>query len=326
MFLRRSVLAVLVWIALVGGAWAQGQTPAAWPTRPVKLFIPYPPGGSAELLARPIARRLQEVWGQPVLLDFKAGAGGTIATEALAKSPPDGYSLIMVLSAHAINVSLYPKLPYDTLRDFAAVTLAASLPLVMEVNPAVPVRNVSEFIALARSRPGTLNFASAGNGNTSHLIGELFKSTAGIEMQHVPYKGSGPAVVALTGGEVQLMFDSLSSSLAQIRAGKLRPLAVASRARSPALPDVPTIQESGLPGFVVEAWYGILAPAGTPKALVERLSRDINEAMAHPETRERIVSLGYDVLGSTPEQFDAHIRSEVARWGKVVRDSGARID
>ena len=260
-----------------------------------------------------------------MVLDFKPGAGGTIATDALAKSPPDGHAFIMVLAAHAINPSLYPKLPYDTLKDFAPVTLAASLPLVLEVNPAVPARTASELIALARAKPGSLNYASAGNGNTSHLIGELFKATAGIDMTHVPYKGSGPAVVALMGGEVQLMFDSLSSSLAQIQAGKLRPLAVASRARSPALPNVPTIAESALPGFVVEGWYGFLAPAGTPKSLVARISRDINDAMAHPETREKIDSLRYDVLGSTPEKFHAHIRAAVTRWAKVVKDSGAEV-
>jgi len=315
------LVAPLVAFALASNAVAQ-----TFPARPVRLFIPYPPGGSAELLARPIAERLGEVWGQPVVLDFKAGAGGAIATDALAKSAPDGHALIMVLAAHAINPSLYPKLPYDTLKDFTPVVLAATLPLVLEVNPAVPARNVTELIALARAKPGSLNFASAGNGNTSHLTGELFKTTAGVEIQHVPYKGSGPAVVALMGGEVQMMFDSLSSSLAQIQAGKLRPLAVASRARSAALPNVPTIAESGLPGFVVEGWYGILAPAGTPKALVARISRDINDAMAHPETREKIVALGYEVLGGTPEQFDAHIRSEVTRWAKVVKDSGAKVD
>ena len=298
----------------------------AFPTRPVRVLIPYPPGGSGELFARPIARRLTEVWGQSVLLDFKPGAGGTIASELLVQSPADGYTLLVVLAAHAINPSLYPKLAYDTRRDFAPVSLAATLPLILETHPSVPANSVSELIALARAKPKSLNFASAGNGNTSHLSGELFKRMAGVEMQHVPYKGSGPAVVALVGGEVQLMFDSLSSSLAQIQAGKLRPLAVASKTRSPVLPDIPTIDEAGLPGFVVEPWYGFLAPAGTPAALVQKISRDINAALEHPETRAALEKLGYQTAGTTPQAFAAHIDSEIDRWSGVVKASGAKID
>lgn len=306
---------------------AQAQTaPATYPTRPVRVIIPYPPGGSGELFARPIAKRLTEVWGQNVLLDFKPGAGGTIASELLAQSPPDGYTLLVVLAAHAINPSLYPKLPYDTLKDFAPVSMAATLPLVLEVTPSVPAKSVAELIALAKREPRLLNFASAGNGNTSHLTGELFKKAAGVEMQHVPYKGSGPAVVALVGGEVQLMFDSLSSSLAQIQAGKLRPLAVASARRSNVMPEIPTIAESGLPGFVVEPWYGFLAPGATPKALVAKISQDINQALAHPETRAALERLGYETEGTTPEAFDAHIRRELERWTTVVKESGAKLD
>lgn len=308
---------------------AQATSAAAtdsFPTRPVRVLIPYPPGGSGELFARPIARRLSEVWGQSVLLDFKPGAGGTIASELLAQSAPDGYTLLVVLAAHAINPSLYPKLAYDTKKDFAPVSLAATLPLILESNTSVPATTVTELIRYAKANPKALNFASAGNGNTSHLAGELFKRTAGIEMQHVPYKGSGPAVVALVGGEVQLMFDSLSSSLAQIEAGKLRPIAVASAQRSPVLPDTPTIAESGLPGFVVEPWYGFLAPAATPKALVEKISRDINATLVHPETKTALERLGYQTVGTTPQVFADHINSEIDRWTVVVKESGAKID
>lgn len=305
---------------------ADARASETFPTKPVRVVIPYPPGGSGELFARPIARRLTEVWGQTVLLDFKPGAGGTIASELLVQSPPDGHTLLVVLAAHAINPSLYPRLSYDTQKDFAPVSLAATLPLILETNPSVPARDVKELIALAKAKPKSLNFASAGNGNTSHLTGELFKRAAGVEIQHVPYKGSGPAVVALVGGEVQLMFDSLSSSLAQIQAGKLRPLAVASKTRSPILPDIPTIDEAGLPGFVVEPWYGFLAPAGTPKALVRKISGDINATLEHPETRAALEKLGYQTVGTTPEAFEAHIRSEIERWTTVVKESGAKID
>ena len=336
---RRQVVARLASLVSTGllatglltstGAAAQGSSAAAteaFPTKPVRVLIPYPPGGSGELFARPIARRLTEVWGQSVLLDFKPGAGGTIASEWLAQSPGDGYTLLVVLAAHAINPSLYPKLAYDTKKDFAPVSLAATLPLILEANTSVPATTVTELIQYARANPKALNFASAGNGNTSHLAGELFKRTAGIEMQHVPYKGSGPAVVALVGGEVQLMFDSLSSSLAQIEAGKLRPIAVASARRSPVLPDTPTIAESGLADFVVEPWYGFLAPAATPRALVEKISRDINATLAHPQTRAALEKLGYQTAGTTPQAFADHIDREIERWSVVVKASGAKID
>ena len=321
MKLIRSLL-VLALLALL-------QVPALaqqWPAKPVRLLIPYPPGGSAEILARPIAQKLTERWGQPVVLDFRPGAGGTIATEVTAKAAPDGYTIIMVLAAHAINHSLYAKLPFDTLRDFAPVSLVASLSLIVVTPPSVPANSIKELIALGKAKPGSLNFASAGNGNTSHLAGELFKTMTGVDMVHVPYKGSGPSLIALLGGEVSLMFDSISSSLPHVKAGKLKALAVTSAKRSHVMPQLPTVAESGLPDFIVDGWYGILAPAGTPPAIVNKMSADIARVMQTPDARERIMGSGYDIIGSTPEQFGAHLRSEVARWAKVVKASGARVD
>ena len=302
-------------------AWAQ-----QWPAKPVRLLIPYPPGGSNEILARPIAQKLTELWGRAVVLDFRPGAGGSIATEATAKAAPDGYTIIMVSAAHAINQSLYAKLPYDALRDFAPVTIAASLPLIVVTPPSVPANSIKELIALGKAKPNSINFASAGSGNTSHLAGELFKSVAGIDMVHVPYKGSGPALIALLSDEVQLMFDSLSSSLPHVKAGKLKALAVSTAQRSHTLPQVPTVAESGLPEFVVDGWYGVLAPANTPPAIVNKMSADIARVMQIADARERIMASGYGIVGSTPEQFGTHLRKEVERWAKVVKDSGARVD
>ncbi len=298
----------------------------AYPSKPVRFIMPYPPGGSSEILARPIAHELTKSLGQSVFVDFKPGGGSTIGADTVAKSPPDGHTVVMMLTAHAINASLMPKLPYDTVKDFASVTLAATLPLVVVVPAQSPFRTIGDLIAFAKANPGKLNYASAGPGNTSHLSVEYFKSVVGLDMTHVPYKGSGPAIIGLLGREVDFMFDSLSSSLPQILAGKFRAIAMSTLKRSRILPDVPTIHESGVRGFDVSVWYAILAAAGTPAPIVQRLNAEFIKAMRAPEARDKIEAAGYDIVGSTPEQLDAFIKSEIVRWAKVVKDSGASIN
>jgi tripartite-type tricarboxylate transporter receptor subunit TctC len=299
---------------------------AAWPARPIRFIMPYAPGGSSEILARPIAQELSKNLGQPVVIDFKPGGGTTIGADLVAKSQPDGYTMVMMLSAHAINATLMPKLPYDTVRDFAPITLAATLPLVVVVPAQSPIRSFQELVAAARARPGKLTFASAGPGNTSHLSVEYLKSQLGLDMIHVPYKGSGPAIIGLLGGEVDFMFDSLSSSLPQIRGGKLRAIAMASARRSRILPEVATVAEQGVPGFDVSVWYSVLAAAGTPAPIVQRLHAEFVRAMRAPEVKEKIEGFGYDIVGMTPAETDAFIRAEIVRWGKVVKDSGATVN
>lgn len=296
-----------------------------WPSRPIQLLIPYPPGGSADLLARPVAAKLQERLGQPVVLDYRPGAGGTIASQSLARAKPDGYTLIVVLAAHAINASLYPKLPYDTRKDFAPVSLVANLPMILAASPSLRANTVPELIAEARAAPGKLSFGSAGNGNTGHLAGELFDSVAGVKMTHVPYKGSAQVVTAMLSGEIQLTFDSISTSWPHVRSGKLRALAVTSGKRAAIAPDVPTLAEAGVPGIDITGWYAVLAPAGTPAAVVDRLSREIAAVLKEPDLKATLAANGYEPVGSTPDALRAHIDAEITRWGKVVKASGAQV-
>jgi tripartite-type tricarboxylate transporter receptor subunit TctC len=310
----------------VAAQWPITASAQAFPSKPIRFVMPYPPGGSSEILARPIAQEMTKQLGTSVIIDFKPGGGTTIGADMIAKSAPDGYNIVMMLSAHAINATLMPKLPYDTVRDFAPITIAATLPLVVVVPAQSSIRSMADLLARARANPGKLTFASAGPGNTSHLSVEYLKSMLGLDMIHVPYKGSGPAIIGLLGGEVDFMFDSLSSSLPQIRGGKFRAIAMASAQRSRILPDVPTVAESGVPGFDVSVWYSVLAAAGTPAPIVNKLHTEIVRAMRAPETKEKIEAAGYDIVGSTPEQAGEFIKAEIVRWSKVVKDSGATIN
>ncbi len=306
--------------------WPLTASAQAFPSKPIRFVMPYPPGGSSEILARPIAQEMTKQLGTSVIIDFKPGGGTTIGADMIAKSAPDGYNIVMMLSAHAINATLMPKLPYDTVRDFAPITIAATLPLVVVVPAQSTVRSMADLLARARANPGKLTFASAGPGNTSHLSVEYLKSMLGLDMIHVPYKGSGPAIIGLLGGEVDFMFDSLSSSLPQIKGGKFRAIAMASAQRSRILPDVPTVAESGVPGFDVSVWYSVLAAAGTPAPIINKLHAEIVRAMRSPETKEKIEAAGYDIVGSSPEQAGEFIKAEIVRWSKVVKDSGATIN
>jgi len=295
---------------------------AQYPNRPIRFVMAYPPAGSSDVLARPIANEMTKGLGQPVLLEYKPGAGSTIGADFTAKSAPDGYTIVLLLTAHAVNATLMPKLPYDTLKDFTPITLAAVAPLVVEVNAQSPITTLRELIDAAKASKGKLNYASAGAGNTSHLAVELFKMTVGVDMTHVPYKGSGPAITAILGREVDLMFDAIGSSLAQIQAGKFRALAVTTATRAAVLPNVPTVQEAGVPGFDVSVWYGVFAAAGTPPPIVQKLNAEFIRAMNVPEVKKQIEASGYQVVGSTPAQLDAHLRAEIVRWAKVVKAAG----
>jgi tripartite-type tricarboxylate transporter receptor subunit TctC len=292
---------------------------AQYPNRPIKFIMAYPPAGSSDVLARPIANEMTKNLGQPVLIEYKPGAGSTIAADFTAKSPPDGYTIVLLLTAHAINATLMPKLPYDTVKDFTPITLAAVAPLVVEVHAQSPITTLRELIDAAKANKGKLNYASAGPGNTSHLAVELFKMKLGIDMTHVAYKGSGPAITAILGREVDLMFDALGSSLPQIQAGKFRAIAVTTGKRAAVLPNVPTVQEAGVPDFDVSVWYGVFAAAGTPAPVVQKLNAEFIRAMNVPEVKKQIESSGYQVVGSTPAELDTHVRAEIARWGMVVK-------
>ena len=299
----------------------------AYPTKPVRIVVPFPAAGTTDFLARAVAHKLSEAWGQQVIVDNRPGAGGNIGSELVAKSAPDGYTLLMgTVGTHAINPSLYAKMPYDHVKDFTPVILVAGVPNVLVVHPSLPASSVQELIAYAKANPGKLNFASSGNGTSIHLSGELFKAMTGVQMAHVPYKGSAPALTDLVGGQVQLMFDNLPSSLAFIKAGQLRALAVTSASRSPTLPDLPTLAESGLPGFEASSWFGLLAPAGTPKDIVAKIHTAVAAWLASNDAKEKLVVQGAIAAGGSPDAFAQHIAAETAKWAKVVKASGARVD
>ncbi len=307
----------------VPDGWAAGS----YPTKPIHLVVPYPAGGPVDVLARIVGQKLSESLGQPVIVDDRPGASGTLGSEFVAKAAPDGYTLVVGNNAtHATNETLYPNLHYATLRDFAPIGLIATVTNILVVTPSLPVHSVAELVAYAKARPGKLNYASSGSGSAAHLTGEMFKLATGTDIVHVPYRGAAPATTDLLAGQVGLMFASAPSVFQQVKDGRLRALAVTSAGRWPSLPDVPSMAEAGVPGFTSDVWFGLFAPAGTDREIIERLNAEIVTATAAVDLRTKLEAQGFTVTTDTPEQFRAFIAAEIGKWAKVIRESGAHVD
>jgi len=309
---------------VVGSTHASAQTYLA---KPVRVIVPFPPGGNSDRIARLLGQKLTEAWRQSVIVENRPGAGGSLGSDVAAKAAPDGYTLLIgTFGSIGASAGLYKNLPYDPIKDFAPITLIATPPLLLVVHPSLPVKSVKDLIALGKSRPKQLTYASSGNGSSNHLFGELFESLAGVELVHVPYKGSAPALTDVIAGRVLLMFAPLSAALPHVRAGKLNAVAVSGTKRSPILPDVPTVAESGVKAYQATGWDGVLAPAGTPAAVIAKLNTDIVKVLQTPEMKKQLADEGAEVIGSSPEQFGAFIKLEVSRWSKLIKDLGVTID
>jgi len=318
---------IAAFLALLALAMSLPAGAQAYPSRPVKLVVPFPPGGSLDITGRLIAQRLSEMWGQAVVVENKPGAGGNIGADFVAKSPPDGYTILLgALSTHAVNPNLYAKMPYDAVKDFAPITLIAITPNVLVVNAAAPVNNVKDFIAWTKANPGKLAFGSGSNGSAGHLAGELYKVETGTDAVHIPFKGGAPATQALLAGDTQFMFDNLANAMAQVKAGKLKALAVTTAQRSPLVPELPTMAEAGLPGFDISTWYGLFAPAGTPAAIVGKWNADVTKILTTPDVRAKLMADGAEPAPDTPEQFAQMISRELAKYARIIKASGAKVD
>lgn len=313
-------LVVSLAVPLTGNAATRAEVP--YPTKPLRFVVPYSAGGGGDIMARMIGAKLTEAWGQPVIVDNRPGGGTIIGTDLVAKAPPDGYTILLATNTHAVNASLHRKLPYDSLRDFAPVTLLATAPNILLASPSLQTRSLGQFVALAKSRPGKLNYGSSGKGGTGHLAMEMLKSLAKIDLVHIPYKGGGPAMNAILGGEVSVLFNNIIAAVPQVKAGRLWALGVTSRQRSLAVPDVPTIAEGGVQGFEATAWFSVLAPAGTPRPVITKVNSELARILKLPEVGERLSSQGAEPVGNSPEEFAAVMRSEISRWKKVIEAAG----
>lgn len=298
----------------------------AYPARPVRIIVPYPPGGATDVMARTVAQKLNESWQQAVVVENKPGASGSVGSEIVAKSVPDGYTLLVQGTQHAINLSLYKQLPYDTLRDFVPINYIASAPFLLVLHPSVPANTVAELIAYIKARPGGLNYGSSGVGGGAHLAGEIFKTAAGVQLIHIPYKGAAPAMADLLGGQVTMVFDPIPTSITQVRAGRLKALAITSAKRSALMPELPTVAESGLPGFEVSAWFGLYGPAAMPRDIVTKLNAEVNRILLLPEVKEKFAGLGAESMIMNTDQFALHLRAEIAKFARAIKDSGATAE
>ena len=316
-------IAFAFFAASLAAAAAQAQT---WPSKPVRYVVPFPPAGATDILARIMAERISGPLGQSVVVENRPGAAGNVGSEFVAKSAPDGYTMLQVTVAQSISATLYAKLNYDLEKDLAPAAMVALVPNVMIVNPSLPAKSVVEFIALAKAKPGKINFASSGSGTSIHMSAEMFKMLTGVDIVHIPYKGSGPALADLLGGQVDVMFDNLTSSIGHIRGGKLRALAVTTVTRYPELPDVPTMQEAGVAGYEATAWFGIMVPKGTPRNIIMRINSEVNKALAQVDVKEKLAQQGALARSWTPEEFGSFIHNEVVKWARVVKASGAKVE
>ena len=298
----------------------------SYPERPIKFVVPYPPGGGTDVVARIVQPRLQAVLGQSIVIENKGGAGGSLGTDIVSKAAPDGYTVLFTLSSHTINPAIFPKLPYDTLKDFEPVGTVASLPQLLAANPGVPVRTVADVVAQAKAAPDKFSFASVGNGSPGHLAGELMVIRTGAKMVHIPYRGGGPSVTDVIGGQVPLLWVSIPAAAQQVKAGKLRALAVSTLKRSPAFPDVPTMQEAGVADFEVDSWYAMLVPAKTPRAVIDKLNKALNTVLAEPAVRNQLLEQGADAVGGTPEALGKVIAAELPKWAKLAKDANIKAD
>ena len=324
--MQTRTLRNLLSIFLLGCAF--GAAAQSWPAKPIKVVVPYPAGGFYDTIARLVGAKMTEELGQPIVVENRVGAGGIVGTDYVAKSPPDGYTLMVGgIGPHGINAGLYKKLPYDPVRDFEPIVHVVNAANILVVHPSVPARNIEELVALARAKPGELNYASNGSGTSPHLAAEMFATAMGVKLTHIPYKGSAPAVTAMLGGQTHMAFNNAGDIIEHIRAGKLRPLAVTGARRLPVLPDVPTMQEAGVPNYEAVAWWAYFAPAGTPRDIVSRLNTQINKILKIPEVRTRLSVQGSaEVVGGTPEQLAAFVKAEIAKWTEVIKASGATVD